>query len=207
MEATFAIPAFPSAEELPARLEQTLTALFDDFAEVHTRYQLALDTLRNTLDENASPSVADMADAINQQIAYTLQFCGTLGLQANWDHFMYPTQPTFLEEDFETFLQESSLRTKQQYVRAQDVLSRFYRQLSPAQKGVYETVIEYISYLETVCPKLAHFRGYMLGDALLKHTVKGYQPDTALAEQYRKMVEDYLGVELCGESSKMSKDE
>ena len=124
MEATFAIPAFPTAEELPARLEQTLTALFDDFPEVHTRYQLALDTLRSTLDENASPNVEDLADAINQQISYTLQFCGTLGLQANWDHFMYPTQPTFLEEDFETFLQESSLRTRRQYVRAQDVLSR-----------------------------------------------------------------------------------
>ena len=76
------------------------------------------------------------------------------------------------------------------------MLSRFCSQLSPGQKEVYETVIEYISYLETVCPKLAHFRGYLQGDALMKQTVPSYQPDAALMEQYRKLLEDYLDVDL-----------
>ena len=196
METKFPIPPFPSAEELPARLEQTLSALFDDFAALHTRYQDALNILRMELGASASPSVADAEGAIHAQMAYTLQFSEALGFQANWDHFMHPNEPTFLEEDFEDFLQESTLRTQRQYAKAQGVLSRFYRQLSSEQQEVYETILEYISYLETVCPKLAHFRGYLQGDALLKQMLPSYQPDTELVAQYRAMLEDYLEIKL-----------
>ena len=67
-------------------------------------------------------------------------------------------------------------------------------------KAILERILEeygteYICYLETVGPKLAHYYGYLLGNAMLHRVIPGYQPDLALTLGYFTMLKNYFGTE------------
>ena len=176
--------------------EKYMLEHFEDYQEVHTAYLCALDVLRQTLGESEGPSVEEVKEAINRQTRSNLLFSGALGLKANLEHFRDPLAPTVLDVDFQVFLREKDARILPEYQQAQAVLSRFYRLLTPLQQELYVPVVEYISCLETLAPKLAHFQGHLLGDSLLSSLVPGYKPDPELTERYRSMVNRYLGTEI-----------
>ncbi len=160
-----------------------------DFAIDYQRYMDAMDALRQELGD----VVTDEIDAIEQQCASDLLFSGLLGLKANLDNFIDPVARNFLEVDFEVYLREETARRLPYYEQAQKVRNRFYSLLTPAQKGIYENVIAYISHLETVGPKLAHYFGYILGNKLLPRVVPGYHSDMVLTMRYNTMLADYFG--------------
>lgn len=170
-----------------------LSENFADFAQDHQRYIQAADLLRRELDSSISPSVSDMMDSIRQQTASDLLFSGLLGLKANWEHFRDPGAASFLNMDFEEYLQENTAHRLPTYEKAQEVRVRFYRLLSPRQRVVYQDITAYISYLETAGPKLAHYFGFLLGNTLLTQVVPDYCPDADLTQQYRRMLESYFG--------------
>ena len=181
-------------------LEHTLEDQFHSFNEARATYEMALDVLRQTIGKGSVPSVNDVADAVRRQTASNLLFAGALGLKSNWEHFHDPLAPTVLDLDFDVFLREQDAIMLPEYQHAQEVLSRFCGLLSPVQQELYDPVIEYISYLETVGPKLAHLYGHLLGDVILGRFVPGYEPDTVLSDRYRKMVAGYL----CEDEVKLS---
>lgn len=175
--------------ELEAYLEQT----FEDFSDVQSQYISAVERLKNDLGGDSFPSVDDMVDAIERQTASNLFFSGVLGVKANLDHFIDPVARTVLDVDFDAFLRENTARRLPEYKKAQAVMDCFFATLSPAQKEVFGDIIEYISYLETIGPKLAHFYGYILGNEILYRVVPGYHPDSVLTIQYKSMLERYFG--------------
>lgn len=175
--------------ELEAYLEQA----FEDFPNVQSRYTSALEQLKNDLGRERCPSVDDLVDAIGRQTASNLFFSGVLGIKANLDHFVDPAARTVLDVDFDVFLRENTARRLPEYEKAQDVIDCFFETLSPTQKEVFGDIIQYISYLETTGPKLAHFYGYILGDEILYRVVPGYHSDDVLTMQYRSMLERCLG--------------
>lgn len=175
--------------ELEAYLEQT----FEDFSDVQSQYISAVERLKNDLGGDSFPSVDDMVDAIERQTASNLFFSGVLGVKANLDHFIDPVARTVLDVDFDAFLRENTARRLPEYEKAQAVMDCFFATLSPAQKEVFGDIIEYISYLETIGPKLAHFYGYILGNEILYRVVPGYHPDSVLTIQYKSMLERYFG--------------
>lgn len=166
---------------------------FHDFADIQLKYQQAMDTLQKDLGET---SVTEEDEAIQQEIASTLFFSGWLGLQANLKYYLDPLAGNFLNSDPEIYLREKTAKQLPEYETAQEKRKQFYDSLNHAQKTIYEDVTEYICYLETVGPKLAHYYGYLLGNAMLHRIIPGYQPDMAMTLRYCIMLENYFGADF-----------
>lgn len=185
-----------SYEEIVASLTEVMASNFEDFAADQAHYKETLSWLEQTLPEGTAPSVGKLANAIDQQIGSTILFSYFLGLKANWDHFIDPIGRTFLDVDTETYLRENMAKQLPDYQNAERVQEQFYTALSPVQRDRYRDIIAYITHLETVGPKLAHYYGYMLGNQLFAHIIPGYNADAQLTLRYRCMLEDYCGMTL-----------
>ena len=166
---------------------------FADFAQVRMKYIDVMAVLQQELGDKATPSVSDEMNAISQQAASTFVFSGFLGLKANLDNFIDPICRDFLEVDPETYLREETAHRLPAYTQAQQLRNQFYAQLSAKQQTLYGAVIDYVSYLETLGSKLAHYYGYILGNDLLPRLIPGYHPDMAQAAQYRMQLRRYVG--------------
>lgn len=166
---------------------------FEDFAREQEQYEQAMILLQKELGEHCIPSVKDVKAAILRKTASDLLFSGYLGIKANLDNFIDPVSRNFLDVSFETYLREVTAHKLSEYVQAQDILHRFYALLSPSQKEVYDAIRSYISSLETIVPKLAHYYGYLLGNVLLCKIIPGYHTDMALTINYCVMLENYFG--------------
>lgn len=182
-----------SNKEIYDSLIQMLENHFQDFPEVQQKYLRAMDALQKDLGE---ASITKEKEAIRQGIASTLFFSGWLGLQANLDYYLDPVAGNFLNTEPEIYLREKAARKLPEYEAAQETRKQFYAGLTDKQRLIYEDVTEYICYLETVGPKLAHYYGYLLGNSLLHRVIPGYQPDMAFTLRYAMMLENYFGADL-----------
>lgn len=186
-----------SYKEIVAKLEDILATYSAEFVADQAQFNETISLLKTELEQDASTSVADLVDAIHQQIGSTLLFSCCLGLKANLDHFIDPVSRTFLDVDPEIYLRENIARQLPDYLQAQHVQEQFYRTLSPKQKEKYDDgITTYICHLETVGPKLAHYYGYLLGNQLFPRIIPGYISDTQLLIQYRYMLEVYCGLNI-----------
>ena len=186
-----------SYKELVTKLVDVIAANSIEFAADQAHFDETISLLKTELEQDASPSATDLADAIYQQIGSTLLFSYCLGLKANLDHFIDPVSRTFLDVDPEVYLRENIARQLPDYLRAQHVQEQFYKALSPSQKEKYDDgITTYICHLEAVGPKLAHYYGYLFGNELFPHVVPGYVDTAQLTLQYRYMLEAYSGTSL-----------
>ena len=184
-------------KEIVAKLVDFMAANSEEFVADQASFNETISFLEAELGQHTSPSVANLCDAIDQQIGSTLLFSCFLGIKANWDHFIDPIGRTFLDVDPEIYLRENIVRQLPDYLRAQHVQEQFYKVLSPIQSERYdEGITTYICHLEVVGPKLAHYYGFFLGNQLFPHVVPGYVSDTQLLIQYRYMLETYLGINI-----------
>ena len=174
-------------------LVEAMAEHYEEFAGARNRYERAMEVLDRELDPKGSPTVQEEMEAIKQQTLSTLIFSGFLGLQANLENFINPVAGNFLNAETEAYLRENTACRLPDYASAQQVRDRFYRRLSPAQREVYGEVISYTSCMETVAPKLAHYYGYLLGNALLYRIIPGYHHDAAQTAKYTMLLEDYFG--------------
>lgn len=185
-----------SYKEIVASFVDVIAAHFEEFAEDQARFNETITLLENELGEGGTPSVSDEIDAIYQQIGTCLLFSCYLGLKANLDHFIDPVCRTFLDVDPDIYLREDVVQQLPDYQNALRVQEQFYAGRSSAQKDKYENIIAYISHLETVGPKLAHYYGYVLGNQFFPHVIPGYISDAQLTLQYRSMLEEYFGIRI-----------
>ena len=183
-----------SYKEIVALLVEVMAANFEDFSADQARFNKSISILENELQNTTAPSVKGVVDAIDRQIGSSLLFSFFFGLKANLDHYIDPVGRTFLDVDAETYLREDLATQLPDYQNAQLVQEQFYAALSPAQQDQYGDIIAYISHLETVGPKLAHYYGYMLGNQLFPRIIPGYGEDLHLTFQYQHMLANYLGV-------------
>lgn len=179
-----------TGDKIVSTLIRVMTDYFPDFAEVYGRYNNTMALLQEELGEE--PVLAEIT-AIGRQTASDLIFSGILGLKANFDNFIDPIKRNFLDVDAEVYLRETTAHGLPEYAKAQEMRDRFYRQLSAEQQRMYENVTEYVSYLQTVGPKLAHYWGYLLGNELLYRIVPGYHSDMVLTRQYSSMITQLFG--------------
>lgn len=184
-----------TGKQIVRELEVYLEEKFETFLVVHSRYINAIAQLRKELGAAISPSVDDLMEAIDKQTASNLLFSGALGIKFNLDHFIDPMARTVLDVDFPVFLREETAMRLPEYVKAQENIDAFFALLTSAQKELFEDIIEYISYMETTGPKLAHYYGYIMGNDILHNLVPGYHPDNVLTMQYNSMLADYWGIE------------
>lgn len=186
-----------SYKEIVAKLVDFIAANSEEFVADQASFNETISFLEAELGQCTSPSVADLVNAIDQQIGSTLLFSCFLGIKANLDHFIDPVSRTFLDVDPEIYLRENVAKQLPDYQSSQHAQEQFYATLSPAQKEKYEEdIITYICHLETIGPKLAHYYGYELGNRLFPHIIPGHVEDLHLTLQYRHILEEYLGISL-----------
>ena len=185
-----------SYKEIVASLADVMAANLEEFAADQSHFHETIALLESELGEGSAPSVSDMVDAIYQQIGSSLLFSCFLGFKANFDHFIDPIGRTFLDVDSEVYLREDVAKRFPDYQNAQRVQEQFYAALSPKQQDTYENITAYMSHLETVGPKLAHYYGYVLGNQLFPRAIPGYVADSQLTLRYRHMLETYLGTHI-----------
>ena len=186
-----------SYKEIVTKLEDVLARNSEEFLEDLAHFNETISLLEAELEQDTSPSVADLDDAIHQQIGSTLLFSYFLALKANLNHFIDPVSRTFLDVDPEVYLRENIARQLPEYLRAQHVQEQFYATVSSKQKDKYEEgITTYVCHLETVGPKLAHYYGYVLGNLLFPHVIPGYISDTQLTFQYCYWLSAYLGFNI-----------
>ena len=111
-----------SYKEIIASLVDAMAKDFEDFAIEQARFNETIILLENELGNEASPSVSDMVDTIDQKNGSSLLFSCFLGLKANLDHFVDPICRTFLDVDPEIYLREDVARQLPDYQNAQRVL-------------------------------------------------------------------------------------
>lgn len=174
-------------------LESYLEEKFDDFPVVQSAYKEAIEQLRNNAEPNASPTVDDLVDAIEKQTASILFFSGVLGIKANLDHFKDPMARTVLDVDFEVYLHENTARRLPEYEKAQEIIDAFFATVPLMDRGKLDAIIEYIAYMETIGPKLAHYYGYIIGNDVLSKLIPGYLPDDVFTMRYQAMLACYWG--------------
>ncbi|MBQ7329425.1 MAG: hypothetical protein IJX01_05920 [Oscillospiraceae bacterium] len=172
-------------EDIIGRLEE----MFEDFPQVRNRYLSAMEKLTKT----QGTATATEMDAINSQLQSLVLFSGMLGLKANLDHFIDPVARNFLDVDTEVYLREETSHRLPEYKNSKRLRDEFFNRLSPEEKEIYDAVMEYTCYLETVAPKLAHYYGYLLGNELLPQVFPGYHPDTLQTARYEAMLSQYWG--------------
>ena len=180
-------------KDLCTSLVRILENSFRDFPEVERKYQQAMNELQKNLGE---APVANEKEAIHKAISSTLFYSVILGIEASRNYYTDPVAGDFLNTEPEIYLKEKTARTLPDYEAAQEMRRQFYAGLNNAQRNIYQDVAEYICYLETVGPKLAHYCGYLLGNAILQRIVPGYDPHIAVTLRYRMMLENYFGVDL-----------
>lgn len=183
-----------------ANMVKKLTAFMEknceDFPECKRKYIECVETLKIELGAELNPSVEDMALAIEQQVASDLIYSAYLGFKANLDYFRNPVANNFLNVDMETYLRETTAHRLPAYESAQRVINCFHEQLTDEQKEKTIAIVEYVSYLETVGPKLAHYYGFIFANEFLARVEPAYSPDIPLTYAYRRMLQDYLQIKL-----------
>ena len=186
------IEAVLTGKESIDSLVKNLIASSPDFAEEHRQFEEAISFFRTALSKETSLSVDDLLDAIRRYIASQFIFAGYLGFHENIDHFLNPVARTFTEVDPEIYLRERVSRTLPEYVSAKAYIDIFRSLLSSEQQPVFENITIYISHLETIIPKIAHYEGFLLGNDLLRYVLPGYFPDSQLTARYSLLLKEYM---------------
>lgn len=183
------IPDFLTGKTFTEEILQILAEHFPEFNHTHQQFLEATTRLKED-------HLCDLKDPIDQQISCVLLFCGFLGAKANLDHFLDPIANCFLDTDAEIYLRRAAFSTLPDYRAAQITLDSFYEAITPEQQPLYDKVTDYLCYIETAGPYLAHYLGYLYAEKLYSRIIPGYYQHPGLTLRYQRMLETYFGKSL-----------
>ena len=190
---------FTSPEVVLQNVINALRQIAPDFVKEERQYYESIGVLKDTLGASMKPSVDEYIAAIEEEISAELVYVAWLGFQQNIECFNNPINTMFLKMDYEDFHRERRMATLPQVQHALKTINAFQdvlRTCSGFNHELTEGITSYITYLETVGYKLAHYFGFIFADQFLEHVIPGYRNDTVTTMQYERELEDYLGLDL-----------
>ena len=190
---------FTSPEVVLQNVSDALRQITPDFAKEERQYYETIGVLKDTLGASIKPSVDEYIAAIEEEISAELVYVAWLGFQQNIECFNNPINTMFLKMDYEDFHRERRMATLPQVQHALKTINAFHdvlRTRSGFNHELTEGITSYITYLETVGYKLAHYFGFIFADQFLEHVIPGYRSDMVTTMQYERELEDYLGLDL-----------
>ena len=190
---------FTSPEVVLQNVSNALRQIAPDFVKEERQYYESIGVLKDTLGASMKPSVDEYIAAIEEEISAELVYVAWLGFQQNIECFNNPINTMFLKMDYEDFHRERRMATLPQVQHALKTINAFQdvlRTCSGFNHELTEGITSYITYLETVGYKLAHYFGFIFADQFLEHVIPGYRNDTVTTMQYERELEDYLGLDL-----------
>ena len=186
-------------EEVLQKVSETLRKIDPEFAKEERRYFQTVGALEAAISDSLSPSVSAYVAAEEQKICAELVYVAWLGFQQNLACFRNPINTMFLKMDYEDFHREQSMHTLPGVQKALQTINAFYvalRELPEEQRNLTEGITEYMSYLQTVGYKLAHYFGFILADQFLYHVIPGYSNDSVTQMRYEWDLQKYLQLDL-----------
>ena len=190
---------FTSPEVVLQNVSDTLRKVDPEFIREEHQYYETIGVLRDAIGNSTTPTVDEYIAAVEAEICAELVYVAWLGFQQNIDCFNNPVNTMFLKLDFEDFHRERRMGTLPQVQHAGKTINAFHnvlRSLPEDKLNLTEGITSYISYLETVGYKLAHYFGFIFADKFLRHVIPGYCSDMATTIQYERELEEYLDVDL-----------
>ena len=188
-----------SPEVVLQNVSNALRQIAPDFVKEERQYYESIGVLKDTLGASMKPSVDEYIAAIEEEISAELVYVAWLGFQQNIECFNNPINTMFLKMDYEDFHRERRMATLPQVQHALKTINAFHdvlRTRSGFNHELTEGITSYITYLETVGYKLAHYFGFIFADQFLEHVIPGYRSDMVTTMQYERELEDYLGLDL-----------
>ena len=190
---------FTSPEVVLQNVSNALRQIAPDFVKEERQYYESIGVLKDTLGASMKPSVDEYIAAIEEEISAELVYVAWLGFQQNIECFNNPINTMFLKMDYEDFHRERRMATLPQVQHALKTINAFHdvlRTRSGFNHELTEGITSYITYLETVGYKLAHYFGFIFADQFLEHVIPGYCRDMVTTMQYEMELQDYLKIDL-----------
>ena len=190
---------FTSPEVVLQNVSNALRQIAPDFVKEERQYYESIGVLKDTLGASMKPSVDEYIAAIEEEISAELVYVAWLGFQQNIECFNNPINTMFLKMDYEDFHRERRMATLPQVQHALKTINAFHdvlRTRSGFNHELTEAITSYITYLETVGYKLAHYFGFIFADQFLEHVIPGYCRDMVTTMQYEMELQDYLKIDL-----------
>ena len=180
---------FTSPEVVLQNVSNALRQIAPDFVKEERQYYESIGVLKDTLGASIKPSVDEYIAAIEEEISAELVYVAWLGFQQNMECFNNPINTMFLKMDYEDFHRERRMVTLPQVQHALKTINAFHdvlRTRSGFNHELTEGITSYITYLETVGYKLAHYFGFIFADQFLEHVIPGYRSDMVTTMQYER---------------------
>ena len=190
---------FTSPEVVLQNVSDTLRKIDPEFTQEERQYYESIGVLKDAIGNSTSPTVDEYIAAVEAEICAELVYVAWLGFQQNIDCFNNPVNTLFLKLDFEDFHRERRMGTLPQVQHALKTINAFHdvlRSLPEETRNLTEGITSYISYLETVGYKLAHYFGYIFADQFLEHVIPGYSSDFGTTIKYEWELSEYLDLDL-----------
>ena len=180
-------------------VSETLRKIDPEFAKEERQYFQIVDALEAAIGDSVSPSVSEYIAAEERKICAELVYVTWLGFQQNLACFKNPINTMFLKMDYEDFHRECTMHTLPEVRKALQTINAFYealRELPEKQQNLTEGITGYMSYMQTVGYKLAHYFGFILADQFLYHVIPGYSNDSVTRMLYGRDLCNYLQLDI-----------
>lgn len=181
-------------DKLIEELDEFMFRHFEDYRAVKEAYEEEVHDIECMLEENEE-YVSGLIRAYKSTIVSDMLFAYELGKNANLTHFRNPGSYPFIQLSPEIYLQEHIMRQMPKRVKACAVIRNIDEFLEERDLNC-NAIIEYFAYLETICGKYAHFRGYIDGNTIFRNAVPGYAEDTVFTAAYRHHMREIIGADL-----------
>ena len=163
----------------------------EDFIAIKSSFEKHCNDLREKFAH-----IDKIIEYTTNMLVSSLEFSFELGLKDNLKHFKNPKLPTFLDEDYDTAMCEKELKKKIDYAESYNNLDEIIRLIPQNEYKFRDICFEYLAYMETFIPKIAHYCGFVYGNKIHKKMYDGYEPDYELTNKYREWINCYLGMNL-----------
>lgn len=187
---------FKTDTELKDFMLDFLKCNFEDFRACENEFDISITNLRNYLSEEKVCELNELIASKYRQIIVGMKYEIMLGMKANYDYYESPATNDFLECDIGIYTQEKKLSLLPAYIEEQRKIMRLNKSLDIDEGEFYDGIREYFIYLDTVCPKLSHFLGYLIGNQVFSEIVSGYTINIEHIMKYTSLLEDYFGCKL-----------
>lgn len=181
-------------DKLIEELEEFMFRHLEDYKAVKNAYEEEVKDFKCVLGEDEG-YIDGLIRAYKSTIVSDMLFAYELGRNANIAHFRDPGAYPFIQLSPEVYLQEHVMRRMPKRTKACAVISNIVEFLKERDISC-NAIIEYFAYLETICGKYAHFRGYVDGNTIFQNTIPGYAEDTVFTAAYRHHMKEVTGADI-----------
>lgn len=185
-------------------LKSILRNIDPEYPAEEKRFHAACRILLTEVGNTVSPSAANFLQAQDDSLAAGMLYIAGQGFKLNLNIFKNPANVLFLQQfEFEDLNCERMLASIPAVQKSELIVTEFDNALnntrfvqSECLNKALEDISEMYAYLKTSGYKLAHYFGFVFADQLLPNVIPGYHSDNVNTGNYRRMLQDYLNVDL-----------